>query len=36
MLKIRNAVKEDVPRIMEIYCYAQEFMIKCGNPTQWG
>lgn len=36
MLKIRNAEFSDLGRILEIYRYAQDFMIKTGNPTQWG
>lgn len=36
MLYIRNAGAADLPRIMEIYRYAQEQMIRSGNPTQWG
>ena len=36
MLKIRNAEHSDLGRILEIYRYAQDFMIKTGNPIQWG
>ncbi len=36
MLQIRNAVASDIVRIMNIYRFAQEFMIETGNPTQWG
>ena len=36
MLKIRNAELSDLGRILEIYRYAQEFMIQTGNATQWG
>ena len=36
MLTIRKACADDYERIMEIYRYAQEFMIATGNPTQWG
>ena len=36
MLKIRNAELSDLGRILEIYRYAQDFMIKTGNPNQWG
>ena len=36
MLKIRDATSADLNRIMEIYKYAQEFMIRSGNPRQWG
>lgn len=35
MTEIRTAVPEDLPRIMEIYRSAQEYMIKNGNPDQW-
>ena len=36
MLRIRKARWADFDRIMEIYRYAQDFMIATGNPTQWG
>ena len=36
MLNIRNAAIADFERIMEIYSYAQDYMIRTGNPTQWG
>ena len=36
MFKIRNASTDDLDRIMEIYKYAQQFMIRSGNPNQWG
>ena len=36
MLYVRKAKKEDLERIMEIYTFAQEFMIRTGNPNQWG
>ena len=35
MSEIRLALPEDLPRIMEIYRSAQEYMIKNGNPDQW-
>lgn len=35
MYKIRNANREDLPRILEIYAHARGFMAKTGNPTQW-
>ena len=35
-MEIRKAAPSDIPRIMEIYRAAQEFMIKSGNPGQWG
>ncbi len=36
MLNIRDAAIEDFERVMEIYKYAQDYMIQSGNPTQWG
>lgn len=33
---IRKAQPEDLPRILEIYAYARQFMRDNGNPTQWG
>ena len=33
---VRNAVPEDMPRILEIYAIARKFMAQTGNPTQWG
>ena len=36
MLCLRNGTLEDMERIMEIYSYAQEYMIRSGNPSQWG
>lgn len=33
---IRTAREEDLPRILEIYAYARDFMAKTGNPNQWG
>ena len=35
-MEIRKAVPADLDAIMEIYGTAQEFMIRTGNPTQWG
>lgn len=35
MLQIRTAEPQDLGRIMEIYHYAQDFMVQTGNPTQW-
>jgi len=34
--KIRKAREEDLPRILDIYAYAREFMAVNGNPNQWG
>lgn len=36
MLRIRCGTDRDYHRIMEIYRYAQDFMIQSGNPNQWG
>ena len=33
---VRKAVREDLPRIEEIYAYARKFMAENGNPYQWG
>jgi RimJ/RimL family protein N-acetyltransferase len=33
--RIRFARREDLPRIMDIYAYARDFMAKNGNPNQW-
>ena len=35
-IEIRQAGIGDLDRIMEIYHSAQEFMIRNGNPSQWG
>jgi len=35
-MDIRRAAKQDIGRIMEIYRAAQDFMIRSGNPGQWG
>ena len=35
-MEIRKSTLEDLPRIMEIYAYAREFMARTGNPNQWG
>lgn len=32
---IRKARLDDLGRIMDIYHYAQDFMIASGNPNQW-
>ena len=36
MLKIRDEGPADFEQIMKIYRYAQDYMIRTGNPTQWG
>ena len=33
---VRKAIREDLPRIEEIYAYARKFMADNGNPNQWG
>ena len=33
---IRKALIDDIDKIMNIYSTAQDFMIKSGNPNQWG
>lgn len=32
---VRQARREDLPRILEIYAYARGFMARTGNPNQW-
>ena len=34
--RIIKATDIDLPRILEIYAFAREFMAKTGNPNQWG
>lgn len=34
-MKIRKATLEDLDKLMEIYAYAREEMIKNNNPLQW-
>jgi L-amino acid N-acyltransferase YncA len=33
---VRKAVADDMPKILEIYTYAREYMAAHGNPNQWG
>ncbi|MBQ9931882.1 MAG: GNAT family N-acetyltransferase [Firmicutes bacterium] len=33
---IRHSAENDFERMMEIYAYARDFMVKTGNPNQWG
>ncbi len=33
---IRHSTEEDLPRMMEIYASARNFMAENGNPNQWG
>ncbi len=35
-MTIRKTVMNDLPRALEIYQGAREYMAKNGNPTQWG
>ena len=35
-MRIRDASFDDLSRIMEIYRHAQDYMIRTGNPQQWG
>ena len=35
-LAVRPALPEELDRLMAIYRTAQEFMIRSGNPHQWG
>ena len=32
---IRKATMADIPRVMEVYAAARQFMCESGNPTQW-
>ncbi|MCI6276921.1 MAG: N-acetyltransferase [Clostridium sp.] len=34
-MNIRNAVIEDIDRLMDIYAHGKEIQCKTGNPTQW-
>ena len=35
MYQIRKAGMADLPRILEIYAFARDFMERTGNPNQW-
>lgn len=35
-MEIRNATREDLAEILQIYENARQFMAAHGNPTQWG
>ena len=35
-MEIRHTREEDLPRLMEIYAHARQFMAEHDNPTQWG
>lgn len=32
---IRHAYREDIPRLLEIFTHARQFMERTGNPRQW-
>ena len=34
--EVRPVSREMLPRILEIYAYARNFMARTGNPNQWG
>lgn len=34
-MHIRHTTKEDLPRLLEIYAIARQFMAANGNPDQW-
>ena len=34
-MRVRHALPEDLPRMLEIYAHAREFMVATGNPRQW-
>ena len=34
-MNIRNAVREDIPRLLELFANARAFMAANGNPDQW-
>lgn len=36
MLNVKNADMADFEQIMKIYKYAQDYMIKSGNPATMG
>lgn len=35
-MRIRRSEDRDFDRMMEIYAYARGFMVRHGNPNQWG
>jgi hypothetical protein len=35
-MDIRKATSADLPRLLELYAGARQFMAANGNPTQWG
>ena len=36
MLRVRDGTSQDYDQIMAIYKFAQDYMIRSGNPDQWG
>lgn len=34
-MTIRNSSSEDIPRMIEIFAIARQFMAETGNPNQW-
>lgn len=34
--RIEHALRDDLPRMEEIYAMARKFMAENGNPSQWG
>lgn len=34
-MEIRNALREDLPEILDLYAQARTFMVATGNPRQW-
>ncbi|MCR4668531.1 MAG: GNAT family N-acetyltransferase [Clostridia bacterium] len=35
-MNIRHSTIRDLERMREIYAYARDFMVRTGNPNQWG
>lgn len=35
-MEIRRTTLEDLPRLLELYAQARQFMADHGNPNQWG
>ena len=35
-MEIRKSTLADLPRMMELYAIARDFMARTGNPNQWG
>lgn len=32
---IRKALQDDLPRLLDIFAHARQFMVQMGNPNQW-